>query len=151
MSRILLPYLVGGLEHFLFSHILGIIIPIDFHIFQRGSNHQPDIVSFCHQFCPQILVKHGETCSTEVVKNPKLTESISAVFVQPKHVGQAILKQSEKNTEGGVQPQVSLQVGPTSDMVEKGPPVPEDWVGKQRCLALKKRWVKSQLSVAGNS
>ena len=28
--------LVGGLEHFLFSHILGIIIPIDFHIFQRG-------------------------------------------------------------------------------------------------------------------
>ena len=28
--------LVGGLEHFLFSHIVGIIIPIDFHIFQRG-------------------------------------------------------------------------------------------------------------------
>ena len=24
------------MEHFLFSHILGIIIPIDFHIFQRG-------------------------------------------------------------------------------------------------------------------
>ena len=33
--------LVGGLEHFLFSHIFGIIIPTDFHIFQRGSNHQP--------------------------------------------------------------------------------------------------------------
>ena len=30
--------------HFLFSHILVIIIPIDVHIFQRGSNHQPDIV-----------------------------------------------------------------------------------------------------------
>ena len=29
--------LVGGLEHFLFFHILGIIIPLDFHIFQRGS------------------------------------------------------------------------------------------------------------------
>ena len=28
--------LIGGLEHFLFSHILGTIIPIDFHIFQRG-------------------------------------------------------------------------------------------------------------------
>ena len=28
--------LVGGLEHFLFSQILGIIIPIDVHIFQRG-------------------------------------------------------------------------------------------------------------------
>ena len=26
----------------LFSHILGNIIPIDFHIFQRGWNHQPD-------------------------------------------------------------------------------------------------------------
>ena len=30
--------LVGGLEHFLFSHILGIIIPTDFHIFQRGGS-----------------------------------------------------------------------------------------------------------------
>ena len=27
-------FLVGGLEHFSFSDILGIIIPIDFHIFQ---------------------------------------------------------------------------------------------------------------------
>ena len=32
--------LVGGLEHF-FSIIYGIILPIDFHIFQRGCNHQP--------------------------------------------------------------------------------------------------------------
>ena len=30
--------LVGGLEHFLFSHILVIIIPFDFHIFQRGGS-----------------------------------------------------------------------------------------------------------------
>ena len=30
-------YLVGGLEHFLFFHILGIIIPTDFQFFQRGS------------------------------------------------------------------------------------------------------------------
>jgi len=28
--------LIGGLEHFLFFHIVGIIIPTDFHIFQRG-------------------------------------------------------------------------------------------------------------------
>ena len=34
--------LVGGLEHFFFFHILGIIIPTDFHIFQRDWNHQPD-------------------------------------------------------------------------------------------------------------
>ena len=51
--------LVGGLEHFLFSHILGIIIPIDFHMFQRGSNHQPDTDLFTsgtsfHQRHPQI-------------------------------------------------------------------------------------------------
>ena len=29
------PYLVGGLVHFLFFHILG-ITPTHFHIFQRG-------------------------------------------------------------------------------------------------------------------
>ena len=35
--------LVGGEWNMtgLFSHILGMIIPIDVHIFQRGSNHQP--------------------------------------------------------------------------------------------------------------
>jgi hypothetical protein len=35
-------YLVGGLEYVLFFHIMGIIIPTDFHIFQRGrstTNH----------------------------------------------------------------------------------------------------------------
>ena len=32
--------LIGGLEH-VFFHVLGIIIPIDFHIFQTGWNHQP--------------------------------------------------------------------------------------------------------------
>ena len=32
--------LVGGLDHFLFSHILWIIIP-----FQRGWNHQPGMLS----------------------------------------------------------------------------------------------------------
>ena len=28
--------LIGGLEQFIFFHILGIITPTDFHIFQRG-------------------------------------------------------------------------------------------------------------------
>ena len=32
---------------FLFFHRLGIIIPTDFHIFQRGWNHQPDNVMEC--------------------------------------------------------------------------------------------------------
>ena len=35
-------------EHFIFSHILGIVIPLDFHIFQRGRlNHQPDDLAGC--------------------------------------------------------------------------------------------------------
>ena len=36
-----IPILVGGLEHFLFSHILGIIIPIDELIFFRGVAQPP--------------------------------------------------------------------------------------------------------------
>ena len=38
-------YLVGGFEHdfFDFPDIGNVIIPTDFHIFQRGWNHQPDI------------------------------------------------------------------------------------------------------------
>ena len=40
----ILYILVGGLEQFFF-HVLGIIIPTDFHIFQRGWNHQPAIIS----------------------------------------------------------------------------------------------------------
>ena len=39
--------LVGSLEHFLFFHILGIIIPTDY-FFQRGWNHQPGV---CVLFC----------------------------------------------------------------------------------------------------
>ena len=35
--------LVGGLEHVLFLHILGIIIPTDFHIFRRGRAQPPTI------------------------------------------------------------------------------------------------------------
>ena len=38
LFRAIKTYLVGGLEQFLFSHIYGIIIPIDFHMFQRGGS-----------------------------------------------------------------------------------------------------------------
>ena len=40
--------MVGGLEHLF--HMLGIMIPTDFHIFQRGSNHQPDEISWFYWF-----------------------------------------------------------------------------------------------------
>ena len=36
--------LAGGFEQFLFSIIYGIILPIDFHNFQRGCNHQPEMI-----------------------------------------------------------------------------------------------------------
>ena len=35
-SEFTIDILIGGLEHFLFFHILGIMIQTDFHIFQRG-------------------------------------------------------------------------------------------------------------------
>jgi hypothetical protein len=42
-SHFFLHILVGGLEHYMFFHILGIVTPTDYHIFQRGrrTNHQP--------------------------------------------------------------------------------------------------------------
>ena len=51
-------YLLGGLEHFLCFHILGIIIPTDFHSFQRGWNHQP--VVFVYVFIWDILMGSKE-------------------------------------------------------------------------------------------
>ena len=53
--------LVGGLEHILFSHILGIIIPIDFHIFQGGWNHKPGYphVIILPLFNLHLLRNHG--------------------------------------------------------------------------------------------
>ena len=40
-----LQSLVGGLEHVLFSHILGIIIPIDQYVSEGSVNHQPVMAS----------------------------------------------------------------------------------------------------------
>jgi hypothetical protein len=34
----LILLIFGGFKHFLFSRIYGIILPIDFHIFQRGGS-----------------------------------------------------------------------------------------------------------------
>ena len=45
-SKRKIQYLVGGLDHFLFSHRLGIIIPTDFHIFQRGRLPPPTTYHF---------------------------------------------------------------------------------------------------------
>ena len=41
-------FLVGGLEHLLCFHILGIILIIDLYIFQRVWNHQSDTYIYIH-------------------------------------------------------------------------------------------------------
>ena len=64
--------------HFLFSHILGIIIPIDSHIFQRGSNHQPVFhysllggeLPHVHRFCGLVKTRSLFQWTTCPHKNP---------------------------------------------------------------------------------
>jgi hypothetical protein len=54
--------LVGGLEHVLFFHILGILIPSDFHIFQRGrstTNQSILCLDFPMDFSPFLVVELG--------------------------------------------------------------------------------------------
>ena len=46
----LIHWLDGGLEHYIFFYILGIIILIVFHIVQRGSNHQPEHIFWLSRF-----------------------------------------------------------------------------------------------------
>ena len=54
--------LVGGLEHFLFSHILRIATPTDFHIFQRGryTTNQSTFIIFHH--CSSIVALQTIPC-----------------------------------------------------------------------------------------
>ena len=57
-------HVVGGLEHFLLFHILGIVTPTDFHMFQDGyrTTNQiiswwvPNVLRFCLEFPKQIRV-----------------------------------------------------------------------------------------------
>ena len=58
VSRI--SWLVGGLEHFLFSHILKIVIPFDFHIFQMGGSttNQLGVV-----ISPEVTLSWTEACA----------------------------------------------------------------------------------------
>ena len=50
----IIHYLVDGLEHVLFFHILGRIIPTDELIFFRGVglNHQPDMYIYIYGYKP---------------------------------------------------------------------------------------------------
>ena len=62
---------VGGLEHFLFFHILGIAIPTDFHIFQRGryttNQKRNGITAITTQFLMAWLLISGDTLGSIVM------------------------------------------------------------------------------------
>ena len=51
-------YLVGGLKHFLFFHILGIIIPTDFHVFEMGGSTTNQLLLL---FLMDIATRHEST------------------------------------------------------------------------------------------
>ena len=53
--------LIGGLTHFLFFHILGRIIPSDFHIFQRGRYTTNQKTYFETFYSPNFLFDRPET------------------------------------------------------------------------------------------
>ena len=62
-------YLVGGLEHeFYFSVQLGIIIPTDEHIFQRGWSHQSDIYIYIYMCLSQVMYRNPEIERLETLK-----------------------------------------------------------------------------------
>ena len=68
--------LVGGFKHYLFCIIYGIILPIDFHIFQDGWNHQPEkmfdaeILWFVH--CAPLLRIAPRHLAIRQVKSSKM-------------------------------------------------------------------------------
>ena len=57
----------------LFFHILGMIVPIDFHIFQRGSNHQPDDVQ-------SGLLALSQPVQAEVWGTAQMASAVSTAF-----------------------------------------------------------------------
>ena len=60
-----IPHLVGGLEHFLFFHTLGLII-----IFQRGWNHPPTRKTWNKLHGPRILPWHPHWKSQTLLVDP---------------------------------------------------------------------------------
>ena len=85
-------FLVGGLEHFLFFHILRIVTPSDYcNIFQRGWNHQPalkrsSIVVFPkRQGVSQRLGDAGDSCEdAQFLGCPGRAQKISGSYITHK-------------------------------------------------------------------
>ena len=72
----------------LFFHIVGIIIPIDFHIFQWGSNHQPDLVLFVQDVFDQIILPMDDLIWLDMTTiNRRLSEALCCMlFPSPKQL-----------------------------------------------------------------
>jgi len=59
-------WLVGGFKHFFPFHIWDVILPIDFHIFQRGRlNHQPGGLVFYFDFLMLLAFLAGTKSSAD--------------------------------------------------------------------------------------
>ena len=71
--------LVGGLEH-VFFHILGIIIPSDFHIFQRGRSTTKQHIIIYHSYCTMFF----SWIPTSVPHNLLTTNVLGWTLVCPK-------------------------------------------------------------------
>ena len=82
--------------HFLFSHILGIIIPIDFHIFQRGSNHQPvcsvEELAFTFGRWKPVYVAYDSTCYTYFLYHAPPGPPLSIVLAELLAVKKEVLR-----------------------------------------------------------
>ena len=67
-------YLVGGLEHFLFSPIVGMMIQSDFHIFQRGRYTTNQLCYACvFLLFPAWGFIHIHPLASENVPNPSIS------------------------------------------------------------------------------
>ena len=74
-------WLVVWLPFFIFPYIGNFIIPIDFHIFHRGWNHQPVTMFFLSFFQAFLLDSNISICSFEVVPlaaPPCLTDTVNS-------------------------------------------------------------------------
>ena len=68
----------GNIFYFPFHNIWDVILPIDFHIFQDGENHQPE---YHHIFCGPWMTSTLPTsveCSPHARLHQDMTETSSA-------------------------------------------------------------------------
>ena len=73
--------MVGGFKHVLFLHILGIIIPTDFHIFQRGRSTTNDIYIYTYNMDSIVIeaIVSGQISLKSTLWAPRTTSKSQVV------------------------------------------------------------------------